>query len=194
MHALGHGRCMSYWRIVLLSLLLGIPVSAGVLEQKVAWSGTMRKVTAGEVFAKMQDWSEADDQQGTFRFQHDLSKELIAVSIDQLKLGADQGLTYRELAEKVFKRAGKTVVLDETDQGIVVTYLYSRIFTVHPQSIVLWSRVGDSAEAGLTKQLVAANIELSKYARLNLSKERQTLTITGEEKDLSAIAGFLSKK
>ncbi|SHJ64469.1 hypothetical protein SAMN02745181_2251 [Rubritalea squalenifaciens DSM 18772] len=185
---------MSYLRFVLLGLLLAVPVSAGVLEQKVSWSGTMRKVTVGEVFARMQGWSEADQLEGQFVFEERLPEEVRAVKIDRLKVGAGEGLTYREFAKKVFKEAGKTVVLKETDQGIEVTYLYGRSFSMHPSKLLKWSKAGTTPQEGLEKLLTEAGISLSQHASLYVSKPKSVLTVRGTEADIAVLARFLGRR
>jgi hypothetical protein len=166
--------------------------AATLLDRPVPWAGTIRKQTLGEVVARMTGWADVDAKQ-SLRFTTPLTQVDTGKMIDQLKIASDPRPSYGAVLLAAFTEAGYTMAIEESENGIVVARLLTRIFRLDYATIARWRKAGDYSTEGFSARLRKSGYQTSKHLVLNLSPGNGSLLVSGVQKDLDAVSNFLGQ-
>lgn len=162
------------------------------LDEPVPWSGTIRRTTVKELIARITGWAEGEGHPD-FHFAEELEKDLTEKKIKSLTISDQPRPSYREVLENVFWRAGESVALSQTDQGIAIIDILQFSFTL-PARVREYLKRTDQWDLDSIKKIMRKkDILLSKHAEMNFLRKEGKLILRGTKCDGDKVARFLGR-
>lgn len=169
-----------------VSILMG-----GILDSKVPWSGKIRRTDFGSMISRMQGWSEGQGLDvGSFRLVDSLPKGMGSKEIRRLVIADKPRPTYGDVLKELYKLAGREVVLTEVEEGIQVTYLYTKSIRLNHATKERLRKANLLTSEGVVAKMKEHGVKMSVHHRVGISKVRNTLTVSGTIEDLKSASRF----
>lgn len=178
--------------LAFFGLFLGFACLPGqeILDQPVPWSGTITRTTAKEMIARMTGWAEGSGKEG-FTLATRIHARVADRRIDRLEVPDDPRPTFRELLSEVL--GGRGVKIDRGRDGIEVTFLMQRSYTLRFGTVGKLKQAGKWSTEGLRKDLKSKGWKFSKHFEMTLIKQSQTLIVRGLLDDCRKMDRYLSR-
>lgn len=165
----------------------------GILDEPVPWSGSLRNYSIAELVARMSGWADASGK-GEFQLAEPLPEEISAAKLDRFDIKEKPRPTYREVLSFALESARKRILLEETDKGIRVTYVYTRSYSLSGTNREALRQKGRLSLEGIEKDLAEKGWRLSEHVTLRYSGEKSIFLVEGTEEDVATVSRYFGVK
>ncbi len=165
----------------------------GILDEPVPWSGSLRKYSIAELVARMSGWADASGK-GEFQLAKPLPEEISAAKLDRFDIKETPRPTYREVLTSALESARRRALLEETDKGIRVVYVYARSYSLSGTTREALRRKGRLSLEGIEKDLAEKGWRLSEHVTLRYSGENSILLVDGTDEDIETASRYFGVK
>ena len=165
----------------------------GILDEPVPWSGSLRKYSIAELVARMSGWADASGK-GEFQLAKPLPEEISAAKLDRFDIKEMPRPTYRQVLTSALESARQRTLLEGTDKGIRVIYVYTRSYSLPGTTREALRQKGRLSLEGIVKDLAEKGWRLSGHVTLRFSGENSILLVNGTEEDIATVSRYFGVK
>ncbi|WP_435894694.1 hypothetical protein [Oceaniferula spumae] len=165
---------------------------AQILESKVPWTGTARNTTLREFLPRIQGWSEGQGKKTiSYIYMGIISDQIFDKQI-RVRIPAEDKPSYEDVIRLAFERAGMKVALKDSDRGIEVTPIYSRILKLNDDTLKRLRASKIETTDGISKKVKSRVGDLSNHFWLRYMDDG-VLSFGGTNEDITKVARFFAK-
>lgn len=165
----------------------------GILDEPVPWSGSLRKYSIAELVARMSGWADASGK-GEFQLAKPLPEKIAAAKLDRFDVKETPRPTYREVLTSALESAGQRTLLEGTEKGIRVIYVYARSYSLPGTTREALRQKDRLSLEGIEKDLAEKGWRLSEHVTLRYSEENSILLVNGTEEDIATVSRYFGVK
>jgi hypothetical protein len=174
--------------LLLAITLFSSSLFADVLDEKVPWTGQVKRQQLGELLARIQGWAEAE---GHKDFHLDLNKiDPKLRNSPVMSFNVSTKITYRELINSAFSHAGSTVAIVRKDARIQAVLLVTIRIRIPAKIVNHLNRSGKKTAEGIKEILTEKGWKFSPHFEMNLFSDENLIIARGTSDDAQKLSRF----